>query len=57
MVADNNDLIDKLKQEAIKRCTGRIREASKKREGCEKRIEYKKKDYGMTSALRSRYGL
>jgi hypothetical protein len=57
MVEDNIDIIDKLKQEAIKRCTGRIREASKKREGCEKRIVYKKNEYGMTSVLRSRYGL
>jgi len=43
MVADNNDVIDKLKEEAIKRCMGRIRDSLEKREGCEKRIEYRKK--------------
>jgi len=30
MVADNDDVIDKLKEEAIKRCTGRIRDSLEK---------------------------
>ncbi|AFD00035.1 hypothetical protein Mtc_1281 [Methanocella conradii HZ254] len=53
MAANAIDIIDKLKKEAIERCRQRILEA-KKREGCERQP---KNRYGMTSALRSRYGL
>jgi len=57
MAADTNDIIDKLKKEAIERCRERILQVPKKREGCVKRPEYRVKDHGMTTALKSRHGL
>ncbi len=53
MATNAIDIVEKLRKEAIERCRQRILE-SKNRERYGRRP---KESYGMTAALRSRYGL
>ena len=57
MDTNSNDIIDKLRREAIERCRERVLQVAKKREGHAKRPEYRSKEYGVTLGLKTRYGL
>lgn len=57
MAGEMNDIIEKMKNEAVERCRRRILQAAEKRGGQVRRPENRAVEYGMTSALKQRHGL
>jgi hypothetical protein len=56
-MAADNDIIDKLRSEAIRRCRERILKVPKDRDDYDKRPEYRPAKCGVTTGLKARYGL
>lgn len=57
MAGDIPHVIEKLRKDAIGRCTERILQASKKRDANAKKPEYRGRDHGITSGLKHQHGL
>ncbi len=57
MAEDITRVIEKLKKDAIGRCTERILQASKKRDADARKPEYRGRDHGITSGLKHQHGL
>jgi hypothetical protein len=57
MAGDITQVIEKLKKDAIGRCTERIRQASKKRDADARKPEPRGRDHGITSGLKHQHGL